>query len=165
MLTLILIKMNSLIMLFMKHPLALGMMILIQTFFISIFMNSIFLNFWYSYIILLVMIGGLLILFIYMTSIASNEKFKMNYKIFFTTMTLALLELMFFNLNSNLSMNEFTLSMKEKSNLNLSLISFHNYPNSKIFIFSIIYLLITLIILVKICLNQKGPLRQIYENT
>lgn len=38
-------------------------------------------NYWYSYIIFLIIVGGMLVLFIYITRIASNEKFKYSNKI------------------------------------------------------------------------------------
>lgn len=33
-------------------------------------------SYWFSYILVLVFLGGVLVLFLYMTSLASNEKFE-----------------------------------------------------------------------------------------
>nr|YP_009564775.1 NADH dehydrogenase subunit 6 [Henosepilachna vigintioctopunctata]QAY82226.1 NADH dehydrogenase subunit 6 [Henosepilachna vigintioctopunctata] len=154
----------SFILIFLKHPLSLGFFILIQTILISITMGM-FYNFWYSYILFLIMIGGLLILFIYMTSIASNEKFKTNFYlissfsliIFSTTVNL---------IQSNLNLNNFLfnniLTNQDNSKYFLSMTKFLIFPQNKIFIFSIFYLLISMIASIKICKLNFGPLRQIY---
>nr|YP_009498371.1 NADH dehydrogenase subunit 6 [Biomphalaria choanomphala]AWK49482.1 NADH dehydrogenase subunit 6 [Biomphalaria choanomphala] len=57
-----------------SSPVSLG----ISLFFTSVFvvmLMSIFFNMWYSYILFLVYIGGLLVLFIYMCMMSTNEKF------------------------------------------------------------------------------------------
>nr|ALO76579.1 NADH deshydrogenase subunit 6 [Melyridae sp. 'Dasytidae' GENSP01] len=154
----------SFCMIFLQHPLSLGMILLSQTLLTSLIINMINYNFWYSYILFLIMIGGMLILFIYMTSIASNEKFKIsNLLIFmFTFMIMMIIMLMimdnlYFNINSiNFEMIPYNKNM----NPNLSLNKYFNFPSYMIFYLSIIYLLITLIAVVKISNFNLGPLRQ-----
>nr|APX40249.1 NADH dehydrogenase subunit 6 [Psylliodes circumdatus] len=159
-----LLLMNTLMFMFLNHPLSSGLILLTQTIltaFLSGFMNY---NFWYSYILFLIMVGGMLILFIYMTSVASNEKFKFNKNlimiILFSTMIILLLMFIdlyylnyFFNIQDMKNMNI------NYSN-NLSLKKYFNYPNFNMMIMMITYLFITLIAVVKITNNSYGPLRQ-----
>nr|YP_010238869.1 NADH dehydrogenase subunit 6 [Anoplophora horsfieldi]QTE20918.1 NADH dehydrogenase subunit 6 [Anoplophora horsfieldi]QTV20884.1 NADH dehydrogenase subunit 6 [Anoplophora horsfieldi] len=164
--TLILI-MSSIIMsitfLFLNHPLSFGMIILIQTILIALMTGLMNYNFWFSYIIFLIMIGGMLILFIYMTSIASNEKFKFSYKLFITISMMLIILLTLFILDSYLFnfnlMNDLT-NQNMIQNFKLSMNKFLMWPINTIFFLIIIYLLITLIMIVKITDIKSGPLRQ-----
>uniref|UniRef100_A0AAU7LK36 NADH-ubiquinone oxidoreductase chain 6 n=1 Tax=Thalassa montezumae TaxID=3129753 RepID=A0AAU7LK36_9CUCU len=155
---------SSSMIMFLNHPLSIGSIILIQTILNCMFIGMNYLNFWYSYILMLIMIGGLLILFIYMTSIASNEKFKFNPKL---VVYLIILMFMFYLINwtfifNNDLMNLFSMNL----NFNLSMSKFYNYPELKIMFMVIFYLLICMIAVVKICKIKSGPLRQMfYENT
>nr|AYR05327.1 NADH dehydrogenase subunit 6 [Coleoptera sp. ACP-2013] len=157
--------MLSMMFLTMNHPLSLGCILLSQTILISLISSLFYLNFWYSYILFLIMIGGMLIMFIYMTSIASNEKFKLPNKnmlifigtsIMFFIMMIMLID-NYFNFISNknyLNFNQFSFYK------NFSLIKFFNYPNFQILILLMAYLLITLIAIVKIINKKKNSLRQ-----
>nr|APX39362.1 NADH dehydrogenase subunit 6 [Psylliodes thlaspis] len=159
-----LLLMNTLMFIFLSHPLSCGLILLTQTIltaFLSGLMNY---NFWYSYILFLIMVGGMLILFIYMTSIASNEKFKFNKKLliilissFVLILMLSFLDLMYLNYFVNMQDNKM---MNSNFNNNLSLKKYFNYPNFNLMIMMIIYLFITLIAIVKITNNSYGPLRQ-----
>nr|AND96085.1 NADH deshydrogenase subunit 6 [Onthophagus crassicollis] len=139
-----------------KHPLTMGIILLIQTINLSLYMGYLNLNYWYSYILFLIMIGGMLILFIYMTSIASNEKFYPSIKLFLLTNFFMMFYLMTYFIDpfyTNMNFN-----YKEQIH-NLSLNKFYNFPNSFIMYLLIIYLLITLFAVVKITSFKKGSLR------
>nr|QHD19762.1 NADH dehydrogenase subunit 6 [Chilocorus bipustulatus] len=160
----------SSMLIFMKHPLSLGITILIQTFLICLNMGFMSMNFWFSYILILVMIGGLLILFIYMTSIASNEKFYFNLKLIIFSLLMIILLTMFikynFKFDELMNKNFLTNQINMSQNFYYSMSKFYNLPSIKILIIIILYLLITLIAVVKICSTKNGPLRQMfYENT
>nr|AXS65168.1 NADH dehydrogenase subunit 6 [Coleoptera sp. 10 KM-2017] len=148
---------------FMKHPLSLGAALLMQTINVALISGTLNMNFWFSYILTLIMIGGMLILFIYMTSIASNEKFKFSspiaimYMIMMNLVTMLMMTDQFMwneNLN-NSDMSELTSMM----NFTLMLNKFTNYPNNLMMYLTVIYLFITLIAVVKITKMQEGPLR------
>nr|QWB85919.1 NADH dehydrogenase subunit 6 [Epiglenea comes] len=152
----------SLIFIFLNHPLSFGLILLMQTILTALITGTMSYNFWFSYILFLIMIGGMLILFIYMTSIASNEKFKFSSKLtlmfylsLFPTM-LYMLDLYFFNIMSNFDLNMYI----NNFSINLTLNKFINWPQNMIFMMMIIYLLITLIMIVKITNINYGPLRQ-----
>nr|YP_010865965.1 NADH dehydrogenase subunit 6 [Dicerapanorpa magna]WGT92198.1 NADH dehydrogenase subunit 6 [Dicerapanorpa magna]WGT92210.1 NADH dehydrogenase subunit 6 [Dicerapanorpa magna]WGT92224.1 NADH dehydrogenase subunit 6 [Dicerapanorpa magna]WGT92237.1 NADH dehydrogenase subunit 6 [Dicerapanorpa magna] len=154
----------------MKHPLAMGLILLIQTLLICLMTGLITKTFWFSYILFLVFLGGMLILFIYMTSLASNEMFTFssNLMLFImlmismSTIILLILDqnIWIFNF-MNLDMSTFTnmsfLNMNENS---LNLTKLYNLPTSFITIMLINYLFLTLIVIVKITNIFYGPLRQ-----
>nr|QWB85893.1 NADH dehydrogenase subunit 6 [Sachalinobia koltzei] len=154
----------SFMFLFLSHPLSFGLILLMQTILISLITGYMNYNFWFSYILFLIMIGGMLILFIYMTSIASNEKFKFSFKlfllfnlIFFSILMLIFIDSFFFNLN----LNSYDLMNQNDSFFNyFSLMKYFNKPNMMLTYLMINYLLITLIAIVKITKIQSGPLRQ-----
>nr|AXS66643.1 NADH dehydrogenase subunit 6 [Curculionoidea sp. 27 KM-2017] len=154
----------SLMFMFMNHPLSLGCILLMQTIMISLVSGYLYMNFWFSYILFLIMIGGMLVMFIYMTSIASNEKFKMPKKMLYLCMLSILLffpilmfnDSLYSNLINMLSINNIQFKLIENS----SLMKFFNYPNMLMLIFLMVYLLITLIAVVKITGKIKGTLRQ-----
>lgn len=146
---------------------------MIQTILISIFSGSLTIIFWFSYSLFLIFIGGILILFIYITSLASNETFKLsiNFKtifiiFFFSIVTISLISIIdfknfnfnnfIFN-NDNISIFKFSNHL-EKNNLLLNII--YNFPTNIITIILVNYLFLTLIATVKITNIFKGPLRQ-----
>nr|ALO77507.1 NADH deshydrogenase subunit 6 [Gloeosoma sp. GLO01] len=146
----------SIAILFLHHPISLGLMLFLQIIFTSLSINYFSNNFWFSYILMLVMIGGLLIMFLYMTSVASNEKFKFN--LFFILLSLILLNSNYeiYNKNNNLILMNFTNKFEYFFN------KFFYFPNNLTLFLMFIYLLITMIASVKICKINKGPLRQMF---
>nr|YP_010166631.1 NADH dehydrogenase subunit 6 [Hydroporus signatus]QRV62722.1 NADH dehydrogenase subunit 6 [Hydroporus signatus] len=162
--------MLSLIFLFMNHPMSMGMILMIQTILIVLITGMYSFSFWFSYILFLIMIGGMLILFMYMTSLASNEKFMYSKNIIllifivimFTMIMYMTNDFMIINYiqkNSNIFESLNNCSMQNNENLN-SLYMLYNSPNYLINILMINYLLITLIAVVKITKSNTGPLRQ-----
>nr|AII02382.1 NADH dehydrogenase subunit 6 [Pennisetia hylaeiformis] len=162
----------NLFMLFINHPLTMGFMILTQTFLICLLSGMMFKSYWFSYILFLVFLGGLLILFIYVSSIASNELFKNLIKtknflifIFIIILTLLMFYIMSNNLNwlnfwLNTDMNNyfnFYLFLNNENKINLSKL-YNNYT-FLLTIMLIIYLLITLFTVIKITNIYFGPLR------
>nr|YP_009434122.1 NADH dehydrogenase subunit 6 [Epicauta tibialis]APB02762.1 NADH dehydrogenase subunit 6 [Epicauta tibialis] len=150
----------SILFIFLSHPLSLGLTLIIQTSLISLITGKMCFNFWFSYILFLIMIGGLLILFIYMTSVASNEKFHFNLKLFVFIMTIiGLLTLTsLFHINLDPMVNN-DMTSYQKNWLNISMIKYTYIPMNILLTFLILYLFITLIAVVKIINTKFGPLR------
>nr|APX40119.1 NADH dehydrogenase subunit 6 [Sphaeroderma testaceum] len=147
---------------FVNHPLSCGVILLIQTILIALMSGLMNYHFWYSYILFLIMIGGMLILFIYMTSIASNEKFKFSNKLLFMALltfimiiTLLFMDKIYLNMFNKLE----NLTMININN-SMSMIKYFNFPNYYISLMMIIYLFLTLIAVVKITKFSYGSLRQ-----
>nr|UUG47456.1 NADH dehydrogenase subunit 6 [Ips nitidus] len=151
---------------FLKHPLALGSILFMQTSLAALASNYLFMNSWYSYILFLIMVGGMLILFIYMTSIASNEKFLMPSKWAITSIFIFFIIFFSFYIFLNDTFMEKLISTKwiffwlEESFKPWTLSKFFNGPFNQIIIFLMIYLFLTLIAAVKISGKPKGALRQ-----
>nr|UJG45186.1 NADH dehydrogenase subunit 6 [Scathophaga inquinata] len=155
----------------MKHPLAMGLTLLIQTTLVCLTSGLMTKSFWFSYILFLVFLGGMLVLFIYVTSLASNEMFSFSIKllfislIIFTTMMITL-----FFIDKNNLLNYSNMEIQSISNMNsylmensLSLNKLYNYPTNLLTILLMNYLLITLIAVVKITNLFKGPLRPMFN--
>nr|QNJ33290.1 NADH dehydrogenase subunit 6 [Hermerius intermedia] len=154
----------SITFMFLNHPLSFGMILLMQTTLIAMITGMMNYNFWFSYIMFLIMVGGMLILFIYMTSIASNEKFKFSSKIFMfmlVMMTTLMPFLLMDELLTNMSSYYYELTCQKNFMMNeFSLSKFMNMPMNFNLILIIMYLLISLIMVVKLTNLKKGPLRQ-----
>nr|APT41443.1 NADH dehydrogenase subunit 6 [Psychodopygus squamiventris maripaensis] len=159
---------TTLMFMMMSHPLALGLMLLIQTLLISLMIGLMMKTFWFSYILFLTFMGGMLVLFIYITSLASNEMFSLSSKmiisfslflsIIFISMMIIDKSLFTNNFYNNEMMEFFNLKFLFKENF-LNLNKFYNFPTNLILLMMVIYLLLTLIVIVKITSFNTGPLR------
>jgi NADH-ubiquinone oxidoreductase chain 6 len=106
-------------------------------------------------------VGGILVLFIYVTRLASNEIFSLSTKIIITTLVIMILLTTTRNIiipgNKETTKHDFMIS----NETNLLLEKLYNQPTGTITILLASYLLLTLIVIVKITNISKGPLRQI----
>nr|YP_009236662.1 NADH dehydrogenase subunit 6 [Telchinia acerata]AMJ17126.1 NADH dehydrogenase subunit 6 [Telchinia acerata] len=159
-----------LFMFFTNHPLAMGMLILIQTLLMCIFSGMLINTYWFSYILFLIFLGGLLVLFIYVSSIASNELFKINFinKMLFTISVFYSIIITLYFKNNLFWMNFYfndeminffnnLLFFNNENNFNLS--KLYNEQTYLLMFLLIIYLFITLIAVIKITNIFFGPLR------
>nr|QZZ18315.1 NADH dehydrogenase subunit 6 [Eurhadina jarrayi] len=154
----ILIKISmitSSIILMMNHPMSMGLMLMIQTITIIILMNKMLTSSWFTMITFMMMIGGLLIMFMYMSSIASNEKFKLksNLTLIFILLIMVQDEML---LESQI---DETQNVLEMNYMNFSLTKIYNMKSMMLTIMLIMYLLLTMISVTKMVKHHKGPLR------
>nr|APX40067.1 NADH dehydrogenase subunit 6 [Neocrepidodera brevicollis] len=152
----------AMMMLMMKHPLSCGLILLVQTILTSMITGMLHYNFWYSYIFFLIMVGGMLILFLYMTSIASNEKFKFTNKLMIMNLALIIIFTLIFFMDKFYfsTLNQIFDMKMELMNNNVSMKKYFNLPHNLIMLMMIIYLFLTLIAIVKITKFSYGSLRQ-----
>nr|YP_009334167.1 NADH dehydrogenase subunit 6 [Dacus longicornis]APL97153.1 NADH dehydrogenase subunit 6 [Dacus longicornis] len=158
---------SSIVFIQMNHPLAMGLMLLIQTLHICLLTGLMAKTFWYSYVLFLIFLGGMLVLFIYVTSLASNEMFSLSMKLTIMSITLMIgLSLLFIFMDKlftssflmNMEMQPYpTWNMLPENTLQLH--KLYNFPTNMITIMLMNYLLITLIAVVKITNLFYGPLR------
>nr|URX52952.1 NADH dehydrogenase subunit 6 [Glyptotermes sp. 6 AB-2022a]URX52978.1 NADH dehydrogenase subunit 6 [Glyptotermes sp. 6 AB-2022a]URX52991.1 NADH dehydrogenase subunit 6 [Glyptotermes sp. 6 AB-2022a] len=144
----------------MKHPLAMGMMLLMQTLITCLISGSMHKSFWFQYILFMVFVGGMLVLFIYVTSLASNEMFSLSTKMIavLVMMTPGMMMIEnYMNMSSKEIMSYETVMTEEIITMTSKL---YNQPNGTMTILLALYLLLTLIVVVKITNISKGPLRQ-----
>nr|YP_009763112.1 NADH dehydrogenase subunit 6 [Myrmeleon formicarius]QIR63624.1 NADH dehydrogenase subunit 6 [Myrmeleon formicarius] len=153
----------------MKHPLAMGLTLLIQTIIISLISGLFTFSYWFAYVLFLIMLGGMLVLFIYVTSLASNELFSFSMKnLFISMITFVILISGWMIIDSSMiisnsmEMIEFSPNNNLFTENELSLIKLYNNPSMNITILMINYLLLTLVVVVKITNINYGPLRQSY---
>nr|WIL96426.1 NADH dehydrogenase subunit 6 [Pseudomiza obliquaria] len=164
----------SIIMLFLNHPLSIGLMILLQTMLMCLISGMLIKTYWFSYILFLTFLGGLLVLFIYVSSIASNEMFNLTFNIKMIIMILIFILLMnqiyfyfyenlsWMNLSNNMNDNNNFLFMSFFNNENkINLNKLYNNQTHMMMIMLVIYLFISLIAIIKITNIFYGPLRSI----
>nr|YP_010946996.1 NADH dehydrogenase subunit 6 [Sorineuchora bivitta]WGO57753.1 NADH dehydrogenase subunit 6 [Sorineuchora bivitta] len=151
----------SMVLLQIKHPMALGLILLMQTIIISLTSGLLSNMFWFSYILTLVFLGGMLVLFIYVTSIASNEMFSLSINMTVYSMTFILVMGTIMNNNIlDILGKDSDCFMNINNTTSLNMIKLYNSPTNMINIMMASYLFITLIAVIKITENYKGPLRK-----
>nr|YP_010610886.1 NADH dehydrogenase subunit 6 [Nabicerus dentimus]WAP91707.1 NADH dehydrogenase subunit 6 [Nabicerus dentimus] len=140
----------------MKTPMTMGVMLMTQTMLMTMLMNKMMTTSWMTMITFLMMIGGLLILFIYMSSIASNEKFKINMKMMIiTVITVMMTEEMIQDMQINETQNIINIEYMEQLSLN----KLYNKKSMMITLIMVLYLLLTMIVVTKLVKHYEGPLR------
>nr|UNI92566.1 NADH dehydrogenase subunit 6 [Euplax sp.] len=163
MLTFPLLLTCSILFMNLSHPLSMGLILLTQTILISITVGLSSYSFWFSYILFLIFLGGMLVLFIYVSSLAPNEIFfSMDlFIMFFILMSFfTLISLIYDPIIS--SFNHMSLPLSTLNYLTstpLTINWIYNSPSMIFTIYVVSYLLLVLIIIVKIINLFKGPLR------
>nr|ATD52983.1 NADH dehydrogenase subunit 6 [Exitianus sp. EMHAU-2015-Zz05232005] len=141
--------------LFLKTPMSMGVMLLIQTMMSTLIISKMMNSSWIPMIMFLMFIGGLLILFMYMSSIASNEKFTPNIKILMILMVMLILP-------TEEIMNEFQMQNSMEmflSGESTSMTKIYNKKTMMITIMLFMYMFITMVVVTKVIKIHKGPLR------
>lgn len=133
-----------------------------QTLAVSLLLGTLRKSFWFIYLLILIFIGGILVLFIYVTSIFPNEKFiNGNYGLLmWVTLTAVSLitYIILFNIVPNI------LELTNSISINRLLIPSLKIFSSKtrlILIFIVNYLFYCIIVVIKITNFFRGPLRKI----
>nr|BBN23593.1 NADH dehydrogenase subunit 6 [Penaeus semisulcatus] len=155
---------SSIIFTRLLHPLAMGLMLLFQTIMICITSGLSMNSFWFSYILFLIFLGAMLVLFIYVASLASNEPFSFSSSLLVTAAFVLFMSFIMFivdplTLNTPLSIQQSSLFNDHFSSTQFLLSSIYNYTTMNLTLFIVMYLLLTLIVVVKITNTFFGPLR------
>nr|YP_010352976.1 NADH dehydrogenase subunit 6 [Tropostreptus austerus]UOF70459.1 NADH dehydrogenase subunit 6 [Tropostreptus austerus] len=134
---------------FMFHPMMMGITIIILTLTISMYMWLMLKSSWLAYILFLIFLGALLVLFIYISTLAPNEKFfKMSYSPLFLLPIITLFPMVSTTKDTN---------MVEM--VSLPAMKIFSAPLTMMTLFMATYLLLVLFIVSKITLFKEGPLR------
>nr|WNL53936.1 NADH dehydrogenase subunit 6 [Coptotermes truncatus]WNL53949.1 NADH dehydrogenase subunit 6 [Coptotermes truncatus] len=142
----------------MKHPLAMGMMLLLQTTMTCLISGTMYKSFWFSYILFMIMIGGMLVLFMYMTSLASNEMFSPSNKMtLIAMMTLPVLAYIMPDQTNNKEMSTHDTMMENEITSTTTMM--YNQNTGTMTVLLVLYMLLTLIVVVNIISISSGPLR------
>nr|YP_002456434.1 NADH dehydrogenase subunit 6 [Phlaeoba albonema]ABY60874.1 NADH dehydrogenase subunit 6 [Phlaeoba albonema] len=152
----------------LNHPMSMMMFIILQTFLIGLLTGTMMETFWLSSILFLTFLGGMMVLFIYITSIASIEMFKPKSIIMIMSFILFMMMMIIFMIiNSTMFMdiikNTETMNINNYINyqeMTTSLEKLYNLPTSIITMMMMIYLFLALVAVVKITNINQGPIRK-----
>nr|YP_010373821.1 NADH dehydrogenase subunit 6 [Malcus auriculatus]UPI55348.1 NADH dehydrogenase subunit 6 [Malcus auriculatus] len=138
----------STLFLFIKHPLSMGITIILQTLIVALSIGEMMNSFWFSYVVLIIMLSGMMVLFIYMASVASNEKMIFSMKLFYIVTMMMIV--------TNYKMYW----MKLDNNwINMSMNMLFNSITMMITLIMVVYLFFCMMIISKIVNINEGPLR------
>nr|YP_010953283.1 NADH dehydrogenase subunit 6 [Olinga feredayi]WMQ76538.1 NADH dehydrogenase subunit 6 [Olinga feredayi] len=155
-----------------NQPMMMTIMLIILALMISLMIGLMNSSFWFSYVMFLIFVGGLFILFIYVSSMASNKfyQLKMNNLIIWMIILLITLIIMLILMKSyslyliktmevkSFWSNFFWFNNEMENNNKLSKI--YNKHSSMISLMLMNYLLMALFVCVKITKISQGPLRK-----
>lgn len=146
---------RSLIFYLIESPITILLSLIFQTFLTCCFLKLILRTSWFSLILFLIFIGGLIIIFLYITRLAAN-----NLIINLNTIYHILFLLAFRTISIYMLFNTRHATVYQE-NLNITNLIFKIYSslNQFMIITIIIYLLLVLLICVNIILTNRGPLR------
>nr|BBB86770.1 NADH dehydrogenase subunit 6 [Pandalus borealis] len=156
----------SLLFISVKHPLAAGMALLIQTICICLAAGLQNKDMWFSYILFLIFLGAMLVLFIYVASLASNEAFNFSMTSAVVKTMTTMIVVFFYFISDPLIMAAkqsiqmsylTTTTFLSSQQLTLSMV--YNPAVMPLTMFIILFLLMTLIVVVKLTCTFFGPLR------
>ena len=137
------------ILLRLTHPISLGIILIFYSLLIG-GTTILFRTPWFFYLLVLVFLGGVIILIIYIRTLAANEKFIIPRPVNYLIPIVAILVRIFLLSNYNYMVKSF---------LNIRIvINLYEYSNRRLSIFLIIYLFITIVCVVKLVKFERGPL-------
>nr|UOU85029.1 NADH dehydrogenase subunit 6 [Procloeon bifidum] len=155
----------SLYFLRLVHPISMGVMLILHTFVVGVVTGLLADNFIYSYILFLVVLGGVLVLFIYMTSLVSNEVFTLTWVdilMFISILFLSIIALIGLLTPASTGLmimenfNSLTGVLTELKGMS-KLYSDQSYLLT---LFLVVYLLFVLLVCVSVVGNKSGALRK-----
>nr|UGS80396.1 NADH dehydrogenase subunit 6 [Lachesilla picticeps] len=156
----------SIMFLFSMNPLTMGLILIFQTISLSLFLAFCLKSTWFIYMLILIFIGGMLVLFLYVTSIFPNEKFSFNQPKMISWLLLIFLTTTFLMIYSfSLNLNFFF----QESQINFYMTEFYpllatkkifSSQTSVLIMFLVNYLFFCMIVVIKITNFFQGPLRK-----
>nr|QKY63769.1 NADH dehydrogenase subunit 6 [Dipetalogaster maximus] len=153
---------TSITFLLTKHPLSMGLTLIIQTIMVAMMTGLMINMFWFSYILIISMLSGMLVLFIYMASVASNEKFHTTWSMALYMLPLTISSVILFFMVDQLETESMWSTMKKNTLGAEQLISLNklfNLNNMSITLLLVSYLFLTMIAVTYVSNIYEGPLR------
>nr|QQQ88851.1 NADH dehydrogenase subunit 6 [Hyalella latimana] len=139
-----------------SSPLGLGGVVIIFSFFVSLSMSVICATPWFSLLLFMLFLSGMMIIFIYVCSLASNESHFYMFSLVYLMALLGVSMLFSGEIDTLVMVSSGLCFEAENSSLMYKVYSFNVYLFS---VMLIIYLLITLIAVVKISVVSESPMR------
>nr|YP_010175325.1 NADH dehydrogenase subunit 6 [Neotoxoptera formosana]QSL98442.1 NADH dehydrogenase subunit 6 [Neotoxoptera formosana] len=143
----------------MKSPISSNLIILMQTMSLTMMINLINKTAWISFMVFILYIGGLMIIFLYISSIAFNElNINKNYKNMIYK--LIIISLLMFYFKTSFNMENMNYENKFMFEDNFYMLNMFMLPNN-LLIYMIMFILFFMLILIIWMLKiNKGPIRQ-----
>nr|AXI98685.1 NADH dehydrogenase subunit 6 [Pseudoniphargus pityusensis] len=151
----------SLMFLLESSPLFLSVMIILQTITLALIITLYTMSSWFSFMLLMIYLSGMMIIFIYVSSMASNEFFRFNTRLLplMTILSFTFILLIYTSISFKPaeSLNFMDLNLTQISTLK----TMKMYSSSlfTMTILLIIYLLLAMIMVVKNSSFSEGPMR------
>ena len=133
--------------LFNHNPLTISLLLLIITFPLII-ITTYFSSAWIGLRILLIFSGGIIIIFLYITSLCRNYKFNLKFPLILVT-------------SLPLSVNIYPITLTNSPS-NYQFWYFYNLNNMRLFLFILFYLIFTLFFIVIVSQYYDGSLKKYY---
>nr|QTA50553.1 NADH dehydrogenase subunit 6 [Sycophila sp. 2 JXW-2020] len=151
-----------------SHPLMLISSLILTLLISSVSMSIFFNDHWFSFIMFIIMVGGMMIIFLYFISFINNLKTSMKWILLKNIpMKMILMMLFFFSFINLMKINSWNMNMMETYKMNIiDFKDLNNYnlmylkPKNLLTIMSMLYLLMSMTIIVKICISKKLMLRK-----
>nr|YP_008757644.1 NADH dehydrogenase subunit 6 [Nesidiocoris tenuis]AFI54859.1 NADH dehydrogenase subunit 6 [Nesidiocoris tenuis] len=149
-----------------KHPMSMGLILIIQTIMVSMYIGVKMKTFFMSYLMLIMILSGMLVLFIYMASVASNEKFKysnkmlMSFIIMFILIWVSTYKLKWTIVSNKVMSNTHLLFNKESD---IQFLSKMFSECMSITIMLMLYLFYTMIVVNFMVSNHQGTMKTKYK--
>nr|YP_007627067.1 NADH dehydrogenase subunit 6 [Tanaocerus koebelei]AGC22383.1 NADH dehydrogenase subunit 6 [Tanaocerus koebelei] len=152
----------------LNHPMSMVIIILIQTLLVCLMSGTLMESFWLSYILFLTFLGGMLVLFIYITSIASNEMFhikslsliSLSIMLLIISSAFLIIKMIWMSSPSINSEMEIMNDMMMYFEMSDSLKKLYNAPTYVITLMMMMYLFLALVAVAKITNINQGPIRK-----
>nr|YP_008080716.1 NADH dehydrogenase subunit 6 [Artemia tibetiana]YP_010735568.1 NADH dehydrogenase subunit 6 [Artemia sorgeloosi]AFP72840.1 NADH dehydrogenase subunit 6 [Artemia tibetiana]AFP72853.1 NADH dehydrogenase subunit 6 [Artemia tibetiana]UZP16830.1 NADH dehydrogenase subunit 6 [Artemia tibetiana]UZP16843.1 NADH dehydrogenase subunit 6 [Artemia tibetiana]UZP16856.1 NADH dehydrogenase subunit 6 [Artemia tibetiana] len=144
----------SMLMLLLNHPLAFIMSLFAQTLLVCISLKNI--SLWISLILFLIFLGGILVMFIYVSSLSANEKFNISLTSFLWTFPTAIIFLLI--LTSTEMMSSTSLGYQRPADYMVINFSISNLALLT-YCFVVVYLFLALLLVIDFLNMNKKPLR------
>uniref|UniRef100_A0AAT9FFA8 NADH dehydrogenase subunit 6 n=1 Tax=Haemaphysalis megaspinosa TaxID=1155002 RepID=A0AAT9FFA8_9ACAR len=139
----------SILFMMMTHPIMMLMSVMMLTLYMAMIFYHISQFSMISLIMILLILGGMLIIFMYMVSLTPNNKILFNYKMIFV----AAMMLMFINIE---------IQYKTLEHLILNKIYFHSFLN--LIMLMMMYLILSLTVVMKLTNSSMSPMKMSYDN-
>ncbi|YP_009705874.1 NADH dehydrogenase subunit 6 (mitochondrion) [Linepithema humile] len=153
-----------------SHPIMNMILIIIYSILMTLNMSIWKMNFMYSIMLFLIMISGLLIIFLYFSSLISNEQMTFilnNNKLFLLTIMLNIMFLIFNIINKKIyyfnpmyQTSETNLLNKINEKMFNNILNLYTYPYNNLTIMCMMFLLISLFTIIKISSMKSKSLRK-----
>nr|QQQ88773.1 NADH dehydrogenase subunit 6 [Hyalella tiwanaku] len=140
----------------LSSPLGLGAAVVIFSFFVSVSMALVCYTSWFSLLLFMLFLSGMMIIFIYVCSLASNETHFYSVTFIYLVMAFTFFMVFSYEVNKLMGVSGVLVYMSDSAILMCKVYSFSVYT---FIVLLITYLLVTLIVVVKICVISDGPVR------